>query len=131
VSNGQNLVRPNLPPQSAPVSSDAVAMMRFQANQKSILISYLLWFFFGGLGGHRYYNGRIGSGLAQLALLVLGLLAELVGIATIAMQNNFVASVGGALLLLIAGLWFLIDAFLIPGWVRGHNDLLARKLSVG
>ncbi|MBP2236146.1 TM2 domain-containing membrane protein YozV [Sinorhizobium kostiense] len=41
---------------------------------KSIGVAYLLWLFFGGLGAHRFYIGRIGSGLAILALMVVGVL---------------------------------------------------------
>ena len=30
--------------------------------------------------------------------------------------------------LLITGVWILIDAFLIPGWMRNQNNLLATQL---
>ena len=42
--------------------ASAATMMRYDANKKSIGVSYLLWFFLGGLGAHRFYNGRTGSG---------------------------------------------------------------------
>jgi hypothetical protein len=32
------------------------------------------------------------------------------------------------LLLIPLGLWLLLDAFLIPGWVNGHNTALAEQL---
>src|SRR5262249_731879 len=34
--------------------------------KKSTGIAYLLWFFFGGFGGHNYYVGKPGLGLMQL-----------------------------------------------------------------
>ncbi len=38
---------------------------------KSKFIAYLLWLFFGALGLHRFYLGKIGTGI--LYLLTLGL----------------------------------------------------------
>ena len=33
---------------------------------KSKLVTFLLCFFFGGLGVHRFYLGKIGTGIVQL-----------------------------------------------------------------
>jgi TM2 domain-containing membrane protein YozV len=97
------------------VSGDAQAMMMFEANKKSMAVSYVLWFFFGGLGGHRFYNGKTGSAVAQLLLTIFGIL--------------FLAAYGLGLLLLVpVMIWVLVDAFLIPGWIRNHNSLLAMQL---
>lgn len=38
----------------------------------SKLIAYLLWFFVGVFGGHRYYTGRIKSGIAMTLLYIVG-----------------------------------------------------------
>jgi len=96
------------------VSSDARALMLFEANKRSIVVAYLLWFFLGGAGGHRFYAGKIGTAVTQLLLLIFGILLTFVGI--------------GFLLLLGLGIWVLIDAFLIPGWIRNQNSLLAMQL---
>jgi hypothetical protein len=32
------------------------------------------------------------------------------------------------LLLIPLGIWVLVDAFLIPGWIRNQNSLLAMQL---
>jgi TM2 domain-containing membrane protein YozV len=37
---------------------------------KSKGVAYLLWFFFGLIGGHRFYLGKVGTGL--LYFLTLG-----------------------------------------------------------
>jgi TM2 domain-containing membrane protein YozV len=107
------------PPMSrTAVSGDARAMMLFEANKKSMLVSYLLWFFLGTFGGHRFYNGRIGSAVAQLLLTIFGI--------------SLLTAYGLGLLLLIpVWIWVLIDAFLIPGWIRNHNSLLAMQLGAG
>jgi len=71
----------------------------------STLITYLVWFFLGTIGGHRFLTGRVGTGLIMLTLHVLGWLTWwLLGF--------------GYLLLGIVGVWWLIDALLIPGWLR-------------
>lgn len=56
---------------------------------KSKATAYLLWLFLGLLGGHRYYLGRKGSGFLMTITL------------------------GGL------GIWWLVDAFLIPGMIDG------------
>src|SRR5947209_19979139 len=41
--------------------------------------------------------------------------------------HNFLG--GGIFLLVVAGIWALVDAFLIPGIVRGFNTALAMKFA--
>ncbi len=86
------------------LSNDARALMLFEANKKSLVVAYLLWFFVGILGGHNFYLKRTGIAVTQLilSLTVVGLI--------------------------ITGVWVLVDAFLIPGWVRNQNNLLATQL---
>jgi TM2 domain-containing membrane protein YozV len=90
-------------------------MMMFEANKKSMAASYILWFFVGAFGGHRFYNGRTGTAAAQLVMCLVGFMTVL-------------AFGAGLLLLVPLGLWLLADAFLIPGWVTTHNAQLARQL---
>ncbi|WP_209121441.1 TM2 domain-containing protein [Alkalihalobacillus sp. BA299] len=60
--------------------------------KKSSATTWILWFFLGGLGGHRYYLGKTGS--------------------AIAMTLTF----GGL------GIWALIDIFLINGMINKKNS---------
>ncbi|HVO01860.1 MAG TPA: TM2 domain-containing protein [Candidatus Cybelea sp.] len=79
---------------------------------KSMGVAYLLWFFFGTLGGHRLYLGRISSGAAMAALAITGSVmtfASLTGVLHV-----------GPIGILFSGpafVWWLVDAFLIPGMV--------------
>jgi TM2 domain-containing membrane protein YozV len=101
-----------------PVSpiGDVGAAMLFEANKKSIIVSYFLWLFMGPFGGHRFYNGRMATAIAQLSMCVVGFILILFfGI--------------GFILLIPLGFWLLLDAFLIPGWVTTHNTWLAHQLS--
>jgi TM2 domain-containing membrane protein YozV len=86
------------------LSNDTRALMLFEANKKTALVAYLLWFFLGLLGGHNFYLKRTGVAVAQLVLTL-----------------TLVGSV-------ITFFWVLVDAFLIPGWVRNQNNLLAAQL---
>lgn len=96
------------------ISNDARAMMMFDANKKSVVVAYLLWLFLGGVGAHRFYSGKTGSGIAQLAMLIVGAALTAVGV--------------GIVILIALGLWVLVDAFLIPGWISAQNSLLAAQL---
>jgi TM2 domain-containing membrane protein YozV len=93
-------------PQSG-VSPDTRAMMIFEANKKQNLVGYLLWFFVGYFGGHNFYLGRTGVAIAQLILTL-----TIIG-------------------LVVTFFWHIVDAFLIPGWVRHQNNQLATQLSAG
>ena len=87
--------------QQGGLSSDTRALMLFEANKKTALVAYILWFFLGLFGGHLK---RTGVAVAQLILTL---------------------TVVGSLITIV---WVLIDAFLIPGWVRNQNNLLAAQL---
>jgi hypothetical protein len=76
---------------------------------RSRLIAYLLWFFFGGLGAHRIYCGRYISGALQAII-------EVVATSVMVISPDNVGTWGP--LLLILCVWFLFDAFLIPGMCR-------------
>jgi TM2 domain-containing membrane protein YozV len=89
-------------------------MMRYDANKKSALLAYLIWFFLGWAGIHRLYLGRITSGLLMLVILGVSWLLHFVLI--------------GFLGYLIIIPWWAIDALLIPGMTRGYNNRLIDRL---
>lgn len=89
-------------------------MMRFEANRSSVLVAYIIWFFLGFFGLHRMYCGRWLSGLLMLALHGFSWLTWYIGIGIIGFG--------------ILGLWWLIDALLIPGMVRRANNELVDRL---
>jgi TM2 domain-containing membrane protein YozV len=97
-------------------SSAARQQMLYDANKKSVGLSYLLWFFLGCLGAHRFYLGQTGTAIVQLMLFIIGWATVIVGI--------------GILLLGVLGIWVLIDAFLIPGLARDHNIRLADRITL-
>jgi TM2 domain-containing membrane protein YozV len=102
----------NIPP-PAP-SSDVARLMQYDAAKKSAVIAYLLWFFLGGFGVHRFYLGRIGSGIVMAIIAILSWITVVVAI--------------GFLGLAVIGIWWLVDALLIPGIVTQANQELATRL---
>lgn len=68
-----------------------IAQMEYDNQKKTPGIAYALWFFLGGLGGHRFYAGDIGYAIGMLLTL------------------------GGL------GVWTLIDVFLIGKRIRTIN----------
>ncbi len=101
---------------NAGLSADTRALMVFESSKKSAGLAFVLWFFTGGLGGHRFYLGRTGSAVAQLILSILGWVTILVaGL--------------GLIFLLPLGIWLLVDLFLISGMVQAHNIELMHRLN--
>jgi len=95
-------------------SSDVIKLMQYDAAKKSAIIAYLFWFFLGGLGGHRFYLARRGSGVAMAAISVVSGITVYVGV--------------GFIGLAVVGVWWLIDALLIPGITMRYNQELAARL---
>jgi len=98
------------------MSDDVNKMMQYDANKKSVAIAYLLWFFFGMLGVHRFYLSQTGTGLAILFLTLGSILLMTVGI--------------GFFTIFIPIIWVFIDIFLIPGMARQYNTALATRLGM-
>jgi len=68
--------------------------------EKKTIAAWLLWFFLGGVGGHRYYLGDIGYAICMTLTL------------------------GGL------GFWALIDAFFINKRLREKNEEIERQIMV-
>lgn len=93
---------------------DTTAMLAYHARKKDALVAYLLWFFLSTLGVHRIYCNRVASGVVMLviSLVSIPLCFVLIGFVT----------------LFAVGVWWIIDAFLIPGWIQQHNELLIGEI---
>ena len=68
------------------------------SRKKSVAATWLLWLFLGELGAHRFYLGRVGTGIAMLLTL------------------------GGLFI------WALVDAFLVPGMLRANKRQVEKEV---
>lgn len=84
-------------------------------HKKSVGMAYLLWFFLGVFGIHRFYLNRKGSAIALLALFVTGWITSVILI--------------GFLFLFIGGIWLFVDLFLVAGMVRVENERLTTSFA--
>jgi TM2 domain-containing membrane protein YozV len=72
--------------------------------------TYLLAILLGGFGAHHFYLGRAWSGVAFLALWWVGWLTT--------------GLVIGFVFLAVASIWWIVDLFNIPSYVRCANERL-------
>jgi TM2 domain-containing membrane protein YozV len=75
-----------------------------KSNGKSMILGYVLWYFLGIFGGHRFYMGRTGTAITQLIL----------SITVVGMIATFI--------------WWVIDAFKLHVWIREHNLVVESNL---
>ena len=93
-----------------------------QGTPKSLAAAYLLWFFLGGFGAHRFYLGSIGIGITHAALLVIGVVPIVVfGGALYDKVVPTVLVLLGVAVLTGLVVWWAVDGFLIPGLVRDRR----------
>lgn len=74
---------------------------------KKFFVAYLLWFLLGGLGSHAFYCKKTNWGLFTLLFWLLGVCLFLVD---------------GGLVLMLNGINVLIQAFLIPSWIKQQKE---------
>lgn len=71
---------------------------------KNMVVAYILWYFLGVFGGHRFYMGRTGSAIVMIVLFI-----TILGIIV-----NFI--------------WWVIDAFLLHTWVKDYNRNIENRV---
>jgi TM2 domain-containing membrane protein YozV len=82
---------------------------------KSTGTAYLLWVF-GGIGGyHRFYLGLVNSAVAMLVTLWLSAITLIILVGFVGLFALFV--------------WWVVDAFLISGWVSERNNRIATLMT--
>lgn len=92
-------------------SQHVTAPVYYLRPEKSILVSYLLWFFLGGFGAHRFYLGRPATAIILMILNFIGLTTLVLGV--------------GIIFIAVVAFWLFIDLFLIPGMANGSNRMVA------
>ncbi len=105
-------------PSAERIPSGSAPVAIVQEPERLMIIAYVLWWFAAPLGAHRHYCGAHMSGFVQMGVWIAAL-----GIMLFAAAANSMAGVVLGLAVLVgAGLWFVADAFLIPGMLRQFNQ---------
>ena len=127
--------------ESKTYNADTKTLMRYDANKRSAVVAYLLWFFVGYFGAHRFYLNHTVSGVVMLLLFFLSIFFTVFGgvgsigmvaagmVAAGMVGAGMVGLVVGVFGMAILGLWLLFDAFLIPGMAREYNNRLIAEIS--
>ncbi|MCU7558445.1 TM2 domain-containing protein [Macrococcus capreoli] len=79
---------------------------KVMTQKKSTGVAYLLWFFLGGFGAHRFYFGKTASAIG-LILLTFLVSSWTFGIPSL--------------------IWLIVDAFLIPNMIKEHEENIRRQ----
>jgi TM2 domain-containing membrane protein YozV len=82
--------------------------LSIQVEGKNMVIAYVLWWFLGWAGIHRFYLGKTQSGVMQLGLFIVGWATAVIFI--------------GFLFLGILGFWWLLDAYYVQKYVNDYNE---------
>jgi TM2 domain-containing membrane protein YozV len=102
-------------------------------SSKSTGIAYVLWFFFGGVGAHKFYLGRPGVGALYIGMFVLfwaGVLT-LLGDAVLAVQQGTSFASIAPLMAAPLSLALTYDLITMPSQVRAANARLGSESSAG
>lgn len=67
-------------------------------------VAWLLWFFLGLVGGHRFYLGRGGSGFLMIIATICGFIP--------------------------GAIWLLVDAFLLSGMIRAKREEIRQRVTL-
>ena len=89
--------------------------LSIQVEGKNMVIAYVLWWFLGWAGIHRFYLGKTKSGAIQLGLFILGW-------ATVVVFIGFV-------FLGVLGIWWLLDAYYVQKYVSEYNTNAGLEVS--
>lgn len=94
----------------------SIVQSELENQKKSMVVAYLLWFFLGGAGAHRFYIGKTGSAVTMLILFLLGWGTTWLII--------------GFFLIIPLYIWVLIDAFILHNEVNRINQGIERDILV-
>ena len=87
--------------------------------RKRALAAWLLWFFMGWWGVHRFYLGYFRSGLIMLAIAAYIALGFVLSLVFHLINAPYGITIGLAILAILV--WYISDIFRMPGMVGRDN----------
>lgn len=98
--------------------------------RKSTGVTFALWFFLSWLGLHKFYLGRIATGVVYVVAPWVLILVFIFGfvIAESNPEAGGATAVVSGLALIAYGLWWVVDLFTIPRQVNAYNENLEHEI---
>lgn len=83
-----------------------IELERIKVQQQNVILAYILWWFLGVFGAHRFYTGQ-SKGWLYIVLLIVGIITSFL--------------VVGYFILLGLAIWWIIDGFKLHKVVKLQN----------
>ena len=98
----------------------SVLSSEMEKHKKSTGLAYVLWFFLGTLGIHKFYVGKSGWGIIYLLMGIIGWGALIFGLVGVAAEEAGMGAgiIIAIILLSLLGVFLLIDVFTISRQIR-------------
>lgn len=95
---------------------------------KNMILAYVLWWFLGFFGVHRFYLGRVKSGITQMFLSILSGFIILSPI-LISFQTGQILTIIGLLSLASVSFWWILDIYFTYKITSDENSKLGLESS--
>ncbi|MFA7107917.1 MAG: TM2 domain-containing protein [Sphaerochaetaceae bacterium] len=103
----------------------SILASEMEKNQKSTGLAYVLLFFCGSLGIHKFYLGEVKMGLTYLILGLVGWISLIVGFSSASVyEEGAGATIFSILIFCVIGILLLIDLFTLPSQVKTNYEVI-------
>jgi len=103
----------------------SILASEMEKNKKSTGLAYVLLFFCGTLGIHKFYLGEIKMGFTYLILGLVGWISLVVGFTSISFyEGGAGATIFSILIFCALGIFLVIDLFTLPSQVKTNYEVI-------
>lgn len=99
----------------------SIVQSEMQRKQKNVAVAFILWFFLGWAGAHRFYTDRIGSGIAMLGLNICEAICYVVGSVLLYVFIGVLILPIAFILTLAFLVWWIVDAVKLQDVINDMN----------
>lgn len=104
-----------------------------EKRRKTKLFAYILLFFLGVFGAHRFYFGKNKTGIIQLSLTIINCVLIMIDffflpLFFLAIIPIFFVTLIIALVFFVMIIWLMSDLFLIPKYVNKNRERIRREV---
>src|SRR5699024_8700144 len=99
----------------------SIVQSEMQRRQKYVAVAFILWFFLGWSGAHRFYTYRIGSGIDMLGLNICEAICYVVGSVLLYVFIGVLILPIAFILTLAFLVWWIVDAVKLQDVINDMN----------